>query len=337
MSFIVRAVQHDDAPQLLELARQFVLLNLPAERRRIEQKIDKSMAAFAGELGKGDADYIFVVEDLEGDLVVGSSMILAKNGTPNSPNFSFKILKKERFSRELGVGFIHQILRLNANIDGPTEVGGLVVDRGYRRRPEKIGRLISLSRFLYIGMEPDRFENELHSEMAPPLTDEGRSEFWEALGRRFTGMPYQEADQLSSQNNGFIQSLFPEEDIYLALLDSRARLVLGRVGEETQPALHLLNRIGFKYKEEVDPFDGGPHLGCETKNCTIIKNLRKLKVKASASGQFDLSGLVGLTRDGLYRGTASPYRVEGSDVMLPEKTRSLLELSEGEEIYLSPV
>lgn len=335
MSFVVRAVRHDDAPQLLELARQFTLLNLPADKRRIEQKIERSRAAFAGELSKAEADYLFVVEDRESDLVVGSSMILAKNGTPNSPNFSFKILKKERFSRELGVGFIHQILRLNANIDGPTEVGGLVVDRAYRRRPEKIGRLISLSRFLYIGMFPDRFENELHSEMAPPLTEEGRSEFWEALGRRFTGMPYQEADQLSSQNNGFIQSLFPEEDIYLALLDSRARLVLGRVGEETQPALHLLNRIGFRYKEEVDPFDGGPHLGCETKSCTIIKNMQKRRLKKSASGKFDQMGLVGLAREGEYCGTATPYRVDGQDVDVPEKVWNSLDLSDGETIYLS--
>src|SRR6185312_16534347 len=194
---------------------------------------------------------------------------------------------------------------LNINTDGPTEVGGLVVDRGYRRRPEKVGRLISLSRFVYIGMEPDRFEEDLHAEMAPPLTEEGRSEFWEALGRRFTGMPYQEADQISSQNNGFIQSLFPEEDIYLCLLDSRARLVLGRVAEETQPALHLLNRIGFKYKDEIDPFDGGPHLGCKASECTLIKNLKKYKLKKGSAGQFEHSGLLGLLRDGNYLGTAS--------------------------------
>lgn len=337
MSFIVRSATFDDLQQLHELARQFTLLNLPADKRVIENKIDKSLKAFAGELSKAEADYLFVVEDLENQMIVGSSMILAKNGTPNSPNFSFKILKKERFSRELGIGFIHQILRLNANIDGPTEVGGLVVDRGYRRRPEKVGRLISLSRFVYIGMELDRFENELHSEMAPPLTDEGRSEFWEALGRRFTGMPYQEADQISSQNNGFIQSLFPEEDIYLALLDSRARLVLGRVGEETQPALHLLNRIGFKYKEEVDPFDGGPHLGCETKNCTIIKNLKKLKLKKDGGGQFEQQGLVGMLRDGSYFGGASSFRVEGDELIVPEKTWMSLNLSAGEEIFVSPL
>ncbi|MGE0525577.1 MAG: arginine N-succinyltransferase [Bdellovibrionales bacterium] len=338
MSFIVRAVAREDLQQLYELARQFTLLNLPAEKRIIEQKVERSLASFAGELSKAEAEYMFVVEDTEAEMVVGSSMILAKNGTPTSPNFSFRILKKERFSRELGIGFIHQILRLRANTDGPTEVGGLVVDRSYRRRPEKVGRLISLSRFVYIGMAADRFEEELHAEMAPPLTEDGRSEFWEALGRRFTGMPYQEADQISSQNNGFIQSLFPEEDIYLTLLDSKARLVLGRVGDETQAALHLLNRIGFKYKEEVDPFDGGPHLGCRTEECTLVKNLKRYKLRKLSGGQYEHQGLVGLLRDGLYLGGASSFRLDGDgEIALSEKTWVLLNLSEGEEIFLSPL
>jgi len=337
VSFIVRAVRREDTQQLYELARQFTLLNLPADKRAIQNKVDRSVSSFAGELSKSDAEYMFVVEDVEAEMVVGSSMILAKNGTPGSPNFSFKVLKKERFSRELGIGFIHQILRLSGNTDGPTEVGGLVVDRAYRRRPEKVGRLISLSRFLYIGMKPDRFESELHSEMAPPLTDEGRSEFWEALGRRFTGMPYKEADQISSQNNGFIQSLFPEEDIYLALLDSKARLVLGRVGAETQAALHLLNRIGFKYKDEVDPFDGGPHLGCKAKECTLIRDMRSYKLKQSNQGPFEGMALIGLLRENEYWGCASSFHVEGGDISLPQKTWVLLNLSEGEEVFVSPL
>ncbi len=333
MSFVVRAARREDLQQLLELARQFSLLNLPAEKRVLETKIERSVASFKGELSKADAEYIFIVEDTEGELVTGSSMIIAKNGTPASPNYSFKVLKKERFSRELGIGFIHQILRLNVNTDGPTELGGLVVDRAYRRRPEKVGRMISLSRFLYIAMHPERFEEELHSEMAPPLTEEGRSEFWEALGRRFTGMPYREADLISNQNNGFIQSLFPEEDIYLALLDSKARLVLGRVGEETQAALHMLNKIGFQYKDEVDPFDGGPHLRCATQENKIVQSHKKARVVKSAAATFDQSAIIGLLRNGSYLGGASPYRIEGNQIAFPEKTWALLELNEGEEIY----
>ncbi len=337
MSFIVRAVSREDLQQLYDLARQFTLLNLPAEKRTIENKIERSVASFAGELGRSDAEYVFVAIDTESEEIAGSSTIVAKNGTPTSPNFSFKVLKKERFSRDLGVGFIHQILRLRANTDGPTEVGGLVVDKAYRRRPEKVGRLISLTRFVYIGMHLDHFENELHAEMVPPLTEEGRSEFWEALGRRFTGMPYKEADQISSQNNGFIQSLFPEEDIYLCLLDSKARLVLGRVGEETQPALQLLNKIGFSYKEEVDPFDGGPHIGCPTKECTVVANLKKFSLKRSQTGPFDKTAMIGLMRDGAYCGASSLYHVAGNELTLPESTWIALNLSEGEEIHISPL
>lgn len=334
MSFVVRSVQFEDLEQLYDLARQFTLLNLPADRKVLEKKIEKSVASFNGELGRDDAEYCFIVADKEDGFIAGSSTILAKSGTKQNPNYSFKVLKKERFSRDLGVGFIHQILRLNTNIDGPTEVGGLVVDRSYRNRPEKVGRLVGLSRFLYIGMQPDRFEEELHAEMAPPLTEEGRSEFWEALGRRFTGMPYKEADMISSQNNGFIQSLFPEEDIYLALLDSKARLVLGRVGEETQAALHMLSKLGFKYKDEVDPFDGGPHLGCPKKECTIVKNLKSYRLKKGTPTGFEQQTIFGLLRDNQYRGGTSSFSLDGDSILFPEKTWSLLELNEGERIYL---
>jgi arginine N-succinyltransferase len=337
MNFLVRAVDRDDLTQIYELARQFTLLNLPADKKNIAVKIERSQASFRGELSKAEAEYMFVAVDREGDYIAGSSLIVAKNGTPTSPNFSFKVLKKERFSKDLGIGFIHQILRLQANYDGPTEVGGLVVDRSYRRRPEKIGRLISLCRFLYIGMNPDSFEKDLHAEMAPPLTDEGRSEFWESLGRRFTGMPYQEADIISQQNNQFIKSLFPEEDIYLCLLDSKARLVLGRVAVETQAALHMLNKIGFQYKDEVDPFDGGPHLGVKAEDVTLIKQARWVKLGQSTSQPFERQMLIGLTREGLFSSGSSACALEGEEVYLPEKTIAALELSVGEKIYVTPL
>ncbi len=41
---------------LYELARQFALINLPADRHVIEAKIERSVASFRGELGKNDAE-----------------------------------------------------------------------------------------------------------------------------------------------------------------------------------------------------------------------------------------------------------------------------------------
>jgi arginine N-succinyltransferase len=337
MNFIVRGAHHDDLDNLLTLARQFSLLNLPADKKIISEKIDLSMASFRGEMSKDEAKYVFVVEDTEQKMVAGSSQVVAKHGVPGEPSYSFEILKKERFSRDLGVGFIHQILRLKINENGPTEIGGLVVDHAYRSRPERVGKLISLARFLYIGLFPDRFEDVLYAQMAPPLTEEGRSEFWEALGRRFTGMPYQEADLLSQKNKEFIHSLFPEEDIYLCLLDAKARLVMGRVAQETQPALHLLESIGFTFMNEVDPFDGGPHLSVKAKNVTLIKNARFGKVSAERPTQFHDQCLIAVSRENIFMAGLTAYIGRGEEILLPEKTMRVLELSPGDQVYYTPL
>lgn len=271
MSFMVRSIREDDFEDLLSLAKQFNLLNLPAEPKVLKKKIQQSIKSFAGKLTKEESEYLFVLEDLDAGRVIGTSLILAKHGTPKYPHYFFRIIEKKRQSSNLGVGFIHNVLRLGEDTDGPTEIGGLMLDRGYRRRPEKLGRLLSLSRFIYMGLKPQSFESEILCELSPPLTEEGRSEFWEALGRRFTGMSYMEADRLSQQHKDFIKSLFPDGDIYLCLLEASARIVVGEVGEETRGARHLLEKIGFKYRNEVDPFDGGPHFSCKLKDVSLIK------------------------------------------------------------------
>ncbi len=337
MNFVLRGIHQEDLNNVMALARQFTLLNLPNDRKVIADKIEQSIASFAGQTAKDDGTYLFVVEDIDQHQIAGSSQILAKHGKPGEPTYSFQVLKKERFSKDLGVGFIHQILRMKINDNGPTELGGLVVDRMYRSRPEKVGRVASLGRFVYMGMCLDRFEDFVYAQMAPPLTEEGRSEFWEALGRRFTGMPYQEADLLSQQNKEFIRSLFPEEDIYLALLDSKARLVLGRVGPETQPALHLLESIGFVYTNEVDPFDGGPHVGCKTKDISLIRDGQILKVSQSGRVEFEDFGMVGTVRVGQFLGGATACAIAGNEIHFPEKTMRVLELSQGESVYFTPL
>jgi arginine N-succinyltransferase len=335
MSFIIRPVTTDDISQLTDLAKQFSLLNLPGEKKVITEKIERSVASFSGELKKIESEYLFVLEDIEANLVIGSSLIMAKHGHEETPHSYFKILKKNHFSEDLGIGFIHQVLRFQMDTDGPTEIGGLLVDRAYRRRPEKLGKQISLSRFLYIAMNPDRFEERILCELTPPLTDEGRSEFWESLGRRFTGLPYQEADLLSQSNKEFISSLFPEEDIYLCLLDAKARLVMGRVGEQTKPAQHLLESIGFEYLEEVDPFDGGPHYGANTKDILPIKRGERMKVKEFKESGFKERALVAVTRD-KFQCALTSFEKRGDEISLPSQTIKLLELNENEEVFVSP-
>ncbi len=336
MSFYVREVMYDDLEQLTDLAQQFHLLNLPGDKKILSRKIDKSVESFAGHLSKADSEYLFVLIDADEQRVVGSSLIMAKHGTDEIPHSYFKILKRDHFSDALGLGFIHQVLRFQMDTDGPTEIGGLLVDKSYRRRPEKLGKQISLMRFNYIATHRDRFEDRVLCELTPPLTDEGRSEFWEALGRRFTGLPYQEADVLSQTNKEFIESLFPEDDIYLCLLDAKARLVLGRVGESTKPAQHLLEKIGFEYIEEVDPFDGGPHYACKTSDILPIKQGKIVTLAEFSDPSYKGQGLLGCT-DGNFRGAQVSYDVRGNDICIPRKTRELLKLDLEQPVFISPM
>lgn len=334
MSFMIRPVRHDDLHQLVDLAKQFNLLNLPGDRKVIGEKIDRSEHSFAGKLDKIQAEYLFVVEDLVEKQVVGSSLVLAKHGNEDVPHSYFKILKRDHFSEDLGIGFIHQVLRFQLDFDGPTEIGGLLVDKSYRRIPEKLGKQISLARFLYMGLNPDRFESRVLCELTPPLTD-GKSEFWEALGRRFTGLPYQEADLLSQSHKEFIESLFPQDDIYLCLLDAKARLVLGRVGEATKPAQHLLESIGFRYLDEVDPFDGGPHYGANVDEILPIKYGRRLKVAEFTGTSYSEQSLIATTSEE-FRLAMAPVDIRGDEVAISAKVRGNLDLSVGDEVYLSP-
>lgn len=335
MSFIVRSVQQKDLQQLTDLAKQFNLLNLPGDKKIIAEKIARSVGSFSGELSKEQAEYIFVVEDTEEQLVVGSSLIIAKHGNEKVPHCYFKILKRDHFSKDLGIGFIHQVLRFQLDTEGPTEIGGLLIDKSYRRRPERLGKQISLSRFVYMGLYPERFESRVLCELTPPLTDEGRSEFWEALGRRFTGLPYQEADALSQTNKEFIESLFPEEDIYLTLLDAKARLVLGRVGEATKPAQHLLESVGFQYLEEVDPFDGGPHYGAKTRDILTIKKGKQFRVAELADSTFSEKGLIGVGSDD-FRCVTAGYEVRDDAICIPTKARDLLKVDLDQTVFVSP-
>lgn len=335
MSFIVRSVEKKDLLQLTDLAKQFNLLNLPGDKKVIAEKIAQSEASFAGELPKDKSEYIFVLEDTEEKCIVGSSLIIAKHGNDDVPHCYFKILKRDHFSQDLGIGFIHQVLRFQLDNDGPTEIGGLLIDKEYRRRPERLGKQISLGRFIYMGLHRDRFETRVLCELTPPLTEEGRSEFWEALGRRFTGLPYQEADALSQVNKEFIESLFPEEDIYLSLLDSKARLVLGRVGTATKPAQHLLESIGFSYLDEVDPFDGGPHYGCKTENILPIKRGQKIKIADTKETMFKKQGLIGLGEQH-FKCIQSAYEIIDGQLIVPQKTRELLKLDIQQEVFVAP-
>lgn len=270
--YILRSVQPNDLKDLYKLSTNMVFINLPADEDMIRSKIDSSMKSFknpSSDLSKNY--YIFVLENFETGHILGVSMIHAQHGTENEPHFYMSVGQEAKFSQTINTGFVHGTLKLGLDTNGPTEIGGLILDPEHRGSKDKLGKQLSFVRFLFMATSPERFKPMIHSELLPPFDKHGNSPLWEAVGRRFLNMNYTEADLLSRNNKEFILSLFPSENIYQTLLPMEARESIGKVGKETEPVKKMLESIGFKYTYEVDPFDGGPHYRCPLKDIKPVK------------------------------------------------------------------
>lgn len=272
--FRLRSVALSDLDDLFELSLLYTFINLPSDKEIIEEKIHSSIKSFVDpDDDLANNHYIFVLEDLERDKVIGCSMIHAQHGTEDEPHFFLSVGQEHKFSKSINTGFIHGTLQLGIDTDGPTEIGGLIINPEYRGSPMKLGKSLSFVRFLYMAINPTRFKSQIHSELMPPFDKDGHSPLWEAIGRRFLNMEYHDADILSRKNKEFILSLFPSGTIYETLLPIDARNAVGKVGKDTLPVKNMLESVGFEYTDEVDPFDGGPHYRCELRKLKPVKNL----------------------------------------------------------------
>ena len=178
------------------------------------------------------------------------------------------------------------------------------------------------------------------AELLPPLMPDGRSVLWEAVGKKFTGLTYSEADKLSRQNKEFIKELFPSSDIFVTLFPERVQKVVGQVGPQTQGVQRMLERIGFRYVERVDPFDGGPHFECRTSEVTLIRKFRTARVAPEDLAlEVAEDMLVSVERESgrnRFRAVRSQVRTDDQVVYLPAETKELLGVSSGVKVSLVP-
>jgi arginine N-succinyltransferase len=279
----IRAGTTEHFDDVCELARHLNTVNLPDSPPAIRKLLELSERSFSGAVRDPLArEYVFVLYDLRRKRVLGTSMVIAQLGTRSAPYIYLNVGREEKYSATLDRHFVHRVLTTRYNYDGPTEIGGLVMHPDFRRSPERLGSLIAYVRFLFIAMHRKLFRDELLAELLPPFEPDGSSPLWEAYGRRFTGLSYREADQLSKINKEFVRSLFPDE-IYATLLSEQAQRAIGEVGPETRGVEKMLSRIGFEYAERVDPFDGGPHFTCDTDKVSLIQQARERPVAAVSS------------------------------------------------------
>jgi arginine N-succinyltransferase len=339
----IRGALPADEDQLLEVAGHLNTVNLPNDRDEIRGILEQAHKSFTGAVkDPRRREYVFVLVDLAANRIVGTSMIIGQLGRRDAPYIYVDVTEEERYSATLDRHFGHVVLKIGYSYNGPTEIGGLIVSPDYRKKPERLGLLISYVRFLYIKAHRDVFRDELLAELLPPLEPDGTSHLWDALGRKFTDMTYAEADRLSKKNKEFIKGLFPEGAIYATLLPKDAQDVIGKVGAQTKGVEKMLRRIGFRYAYRVDPFDGGPHFTAPTDDVLLVQRTQEVVVTKllAPSEHPKTKALVAIQQPEapFIRCVHVPWRASGeTGAEIQKGAADHLGIGEGAKVWLLPL
>jgi arginine N-succinyltransferase len=338
---ILRPIGPADLDALVGLAAQLDSVNLPSDREFLAERIERSQRSFGGHLADWrEGIYVFALEDTATHCCVGTSTIVAKHGRPGMPCFWLAVTTEERRSVELGKRFVHTKLQLDSTEDGPTEIGGLILDPAYRRHPEKAGKALSIVRLAYVSMHPNRFEREVVAEMLSPFEAPGRNLLWDAFGAKFTGLSYREADRLSARSKQFIADLFPRDPVYATLFPESVQAVIGHPSETAKAALAILRKIGFHDLAQVDPFDGGPYVGAARDAIVSVRERRRLVLPGLVQERAippnpQLALLSAEGRAG-FRATVVPLDEAGAP-LVSKASREALGVSAGELVSITPL
>ncbi|WP_259756470.1 arginine N-succinyltransferase [Pseudomonas sp. GCEP-101] len=333
---IVRPVTSADLPALFDLARSTGtgLTTLPANEQRLQHRVSWAEKAFRGEAERADADYLFVLEDDAGK-VVGISAVAGAVGL-REPWYNYRVGLTVSASQELGIHREIPTLFLANDLTGQSELCSLFLHAEHRSGLN--GRLLSKARFLFIAEFRELFGDKVIAEMRGMSDEDGRSPFWESLGRHFFKMEFSQADYLTGVGNkSFIAELMPKFPLYTCFLSEDAREVIGRVHPHTEPALAMLKAEGFSYQGYVDIFDAGPAIEAPTEKIRAIADSQNLVLAIGTPGDDAEPYLIHNRKREECRITAAPARVAAGSLVVDAQTAKRLRLSAGASVRAVPL
>lgn len=285
MNYRLRAARPSDLRAFYDLAKLTGggFTNLPAERHTLEAKLARSEAGFSRE-GEVPADdlYVFMLENVETGAIRGTCQIFGAVGT-DRPFYSYLISTLTQKSEELGRIFRNQTLNLTTDLEGYSEVGGLFLHP--QERAGGLGMLLARARYLFIKQHRPRFGDSVLAELRGVMDQAGHSPFWDAIGGRFFGMTFPEADEFNAvHGTQFIADLFPKTPIYVSMLPESARAVIGQPHPTGRAALKMLENENFVWDGYVDIFDGGPTVTSRTDKIKTVMEAEWYRVAGTNGG-----------------------------------------------------
>ncbi|MDX1368581.1 arginine N-succinyltransferase [Pseudomonas sp.] len=333
---IVRPVRTADLPALIDLARTTGagLTTLPANEERLAHRVGWAEKTFKGEAERADTDYLFVLENDAGQ-VVGISAVAGAVGL-REPWYNYRLGLTVSASQELNIHRQIPTLFLANDLTGNSELCSLFLRSDHRSGLN--GRLLSKARLLFIAEFRELFGDKVIAEMRGMSDEQGRSPFWESLGRHFFKMEFSQADYLTGVGNkAFIAELMPKFPLYTCFLSEDARNIIGRVHPDTEPALAMLKGEGFSYQGYVDIFDAGPAIEAETAKIRAVRDSQALVLAIGTPGDDATTYLIHNRKREDCRITVGAARLAAGTLVVDPLTAKRLRLSVGDQVRAVPL
>ena len=332
---VVRPAQSSDLDDLIRLAKKAGkgLTSLPDDRAAMTSKIEGSVASFSREARSDSDHFLFVLEDISCAKVVGTAAIFVRTGARQA-FYAYRVQKMVKHSHCLDMQVEDFLLQLTNDYSGCSEVGTLFLDPEYRGN----GRLLTKTRYLFMGLFQSRFENEVIAEMRGWNDSSGNTPFWEAIGRKFFKMSFEEADRLCGVGtNQFITELMPRFPIYGSLLSSEACECIGKPHDDGVAAKVLLEREGFDFEGVVDIFDGGPMLRAKVENLKTVQRSREFRVTDIEAEGAKEAMLISNGSFKNFRVICAPLATAtASGIYMPDPVKEALSVTGGQSVFVTP-
>ena len=182
------------------------------------------------------------------------------------------------------------------------------------------------------------FGDKVIAEMRGMSDEQGRSPFWESLGRHFFKMEFSQADYLTGVGNkAFIAEFMPKFPLYTCFLSEDARNIIGRVHPDTEPALAMLKGEGFSYQGYVDIFDAGPAIEAETAKIRAVRDSQALVLAIGTPGDDATTFLIHNRKREDCRITVGAARLAAGTLVVDPLTAKRLQLSVGDQVRAVPL
>lgn len=335
--FVIRPIAQKDLDKLLELLKGsgHGLTTLPKDRTILKRRITLSERSFAerdADKPRGE-DYLFVMEEIFTGKIVGVSAIISKIGG-FEPYYFYRVETEVKESKSVNI--VSDVTTLHPHLvhNGPAEICSLYLHPKYRNAQS--GRLLSLSRFLFMAENRHLFENEVIAEMRGVVDRRGNSPFWDAIGSHFFKIDFPEADYLYVKSRRFIEDLMPKHPIIANLLPEAAQEVIAQVHPKTEPAKRILEKEGFHFSGLVGIFEGGIVLSADVGSIRTVKESVVGEVAEISERPFkSASYIIALTGQHFRATLGTVTRLKRGGLKIDGVTAAALKIRLGDQIRYS--